>query len=98
MMRFTLATGLRENNVVTLDWSQVDLEQRRAVVHVDQAKGRKRAIAVPLNAQAMVVLREQIGHHPTRVFCYEGATGHPCQQSRLAKSAPSGGHRGFPLA
>ncbi|MFZ1492138.1 MAG: site-specific integrase [Candidatus Competibacter denitrificans] len=72
MMRFTLATGLRENNVVTLDWSQVDLEQRRAWVHVDQAKGRKRAIAVPLNAQAMVVLREQIGHHPTRVFCYEG--------------------------
>lgn len=71
MTRFTLATGLRESNVITLEWDQIDLEQRRAWVHADQAKGR-RAIAVPLNAQAMVVLREQQGQHPTRVFTYEG--------------------------
>jgi integrase len=72
MVRFSLATGLREMNVVELEWKQVDLEQRRAWIHVDQAKGQRRAIAVPLNATAMVVLREQQGQHPTRVFVYEG--------------------------
>ena len=71
MARFTLATGLRENNVIVLEWAQIDLEQRRAWIYADQAKGR-RALAVPLNAQAMVVLREQEGHHPTRVFVYDG--------------------------
>jgi integrase len=72
MAQFTLATGLRENNVVQLEWNQVDLEQRHAWIHVDQAKGQRRAIAVPLNAQAMLVLREQQGKHETRVFVYEG--------------------------
>ncbi len=72
MVRFSLATGLREMNVVELEWKQVDLEQRRAWIHVDQAKGQRRAIAVPFNAQAIVVLREQQGQHPTRVFVYEG--------------------------
>ena len=71
MARFTLATGLREMNVVNLEWNQIDLEQRRAWIHADQAKGRQ-AIAVPLNAQAMVVLREQQGQHPVRVFTYAG--------------------------
>ena len=72
MVRFSLATGLREMNVVTLEWNQVDLEQRRAWIHADQAKGGRKAIAVPLNAQALVVLREQHGQHSTRVFTYEG--------------------------
>ena len=38
MVRFTLATGLREMNVVELEWTQVDLENHRAWIHVDQAK------------------------------------------------------------
>lgn len=71
MAQFTLATGLRERNVVELDWTQVDLEQRRAWIHADQAKG-KRAIAVPLNAEAIIVLREQQGKHPQRVFTFKG--------------------------
>ena len=71
MARFTLATGLREANVTGLEWSQVDLDARRAWIHADQAKGR-RAIAVPLNAEAMVVLREQEGKHPKRVFTFRG--------------------------
>ncbi len=71
MARFSLATGLREANVTGLEWSQVDLKARRAWIHADQAKGR-RAIAVPLNADAMVVLREQEGKHPKRVFTFHG--------------------------
>jgi len=70
MMRFTLATGLRERNVTHLEWSQVDLERRHVVIHADQAKARK-AIAVPLNADAVLVLRRQQGKHETRVFTYQ---------------------------
>ena len=39
MTRFTLATGLREMNVIELEWTQIDMEQRRAWIHDDQAKG-----------------------------------------------------------
>ncbi|TXF11236.1 site-specific integrase [Pelomicrobium methylotrophicum] len=56
--RFTLATGLRENNVLQLTWSQVDLHRRVAWIHADQAKAGE-PIGVPLNEDAMAVLRER---------------------------------------
>ena len=59
MARFSLETGLRRANVTGLEWSQVDLARRTAWIHPDQAKARK-AIAVPLSAAAVVVLREQV--------------------------------------
>lgn len=71
MARFALATGLRQGNVKGLEWSQVDLEHRRAWVHPDQAKSRK-AIPVPLNAESMLVLRRQRGKHERFVFTYQG--------------------------
>jgi integrase len=40
-------------------------------VHPDQTKVRK-AIPVPLNAGAVVIIRRQTGKHPTRVFSYQG--------------------------
>lgn len=71
MVRFSLETGLRMRNVTHLQWSQVDLERRCAWVHPDQAKARK-AIPVPLNASAMLVLRRQQGKHAVYVFDYRG--------------------------
>lgn len=71
MVRFTLATGLRQANVLGLEWSQVDLTRRVAWVHPDQAKAR-RAIPVPLNDDAARVIRRQLGQHPTRIFTYRG--------------------------
>lgn len=71
MVRFSLETGLRQANVTGLLWSQVDLARRCAWVHPDQAKARK-AIAVPLSNAAVVVIREQLGQHPTHVFSYRG--------------------------
>src|SRR6266849_1339572 len=68
---FALATGLRRGNVTGLEWSQVDLVRRLAWIHPDQAKARK-AIAVPLNAEAVIVIRAQIGRHATRVFSFKG--------------------------
>jgi integrase len=71
MARFALATGLREHNVTHLEWSQIDMQRRCAWIHAHQAKAGK-AIPVPLNADALAVIREQIGKHDTRVFTYKG--------------------------
>jgi len=68
---FALATGLRQSNVIKLEWSQVDLARCVAWIHADQAKGRK-DIHVSLNAVAVGVLQEQIGKHHSRVFTYRG--------------------------
>jgi integrase len=71
MAAFSLQTGLRASNVTGLEWSQVDLARRLAWVHPDQAKARK-AIPVPLNAEAVVLVRKQLGKHLTHVFSYRG--------------------------
>lgn len=71
MAAFSLATGLRRGNVTGLLWSQVDLVRRVSWIHADQAKARK-AIAVPLNAEAVLVIRKQLGKHPTHVFSFRG--------------------------
>ena len=71
MARFALATGLRQRNVCRLKWEAVDLERKCAWVHPDQSKTRK-AIAAPLNVEAMAVLSEQEGQHEVYVFAYEG--------------------------
>lgn len=70
MAAFSLATGLRRANVTGLEWTQVDLARRVAWIHPDQAKARK-AIAVPLNAEAVLILRKQVGKHVTYVFSYK---------------------------
>ena len=71
MARFTLATGLRMSNVTGLHWKDLDMERKMAWVHPDQAKSRK-AIGVPLNGDALAVLRRQIGKHQHSVFTYLG--------------------------
>jgi integrase len=73
MATFSLATGLRKSNVTGLQWSQIDLSRCLAWVHPDQSKTR-RAIAVPLNQDAMRVLAVQAGRHPTHVFAFKGET------------------------
>ncbi len=71
MAAFLLATGLRAANVGGLQGRPVDLARQMAWVHPDQAKAR-RAIAVPLNGEAMAIVRKQIGEHPTHVFSFRG--------------------------
>jgi integrase len=61
------ATGLRRANLLDLQWSQVDLANRRAWIHPDQAKARK-PIGVPLNDDAVEAVRRWIGRHETHVF------------------------------
>jgi integrase len=80
MIRFTLATGLREQNVLGLEWNQIDMPRRVAWIHSDQAK-MGRAISVPLNDSALTVLERRKGIHPTLVFTWAG------KRIRLATSA-----------
>jgi len=90
MVRFALATGLREANITKLEWSQLDLERRVMWVHPDQAKGKK-AIGIPLNRDAVVVLREQQGQHPVRVFTYDGKPVEKANVSAFPKACKRAG-------
>lgn len=65
------ATGLRQSNLLHLEWGQVDLVKRRAWIHPDQAKAGK-SIGVPLNEEAVQVIRRQLGKHQTYVFTRKG--------------------------
>jgi len=71
MAAFSLVTGLRRSNVTGLKWQDVDLVRRHALIHPDEAKAKK-AIAVPLNSDAIAVLNKQIGQHKEYVFTYKG--------------------------
>ncbi|WP_430793418.1 tyrosine-type recombinase/integrase [Azonexus hydrophilus] len=71
LVLFSLATGLRQGNVLKLEWSQINLEQRHAWVHAWQSKNR-RPIAIPLNEAAYSVLIRQKGKHESRVFTFRG--------------------------
>lgn len=70
MAAFTLATGLRQSNVSFLRWDQLDLARAMAWIHADQSKSRK-AIAVPLNRDALTILTLRKGRHPEYVFTYQ---------------------------
>jgi integrase len=64
---FTLETGLRENNVLELQWGQIDLQRRVAWLHGDQMKAGE-ALGVPLNDAACVILEARRGVHKQWVF------------------------------
>ena len=55
LMRFTLATGLRESNARELKWAQVDVANGLCWVEAESAKG-KRAFGVPLNSDALRIV------------------------------------------
>ena len=71
MARFSLATGLRASNVIHLKWSNVDLQKRCAWIDASESKSGK-AIAVPLNDDAMAALHSQLEKHESYVFVYAG--------------------------
>lgn len=68
--RFSVLTGLRLGNVQGLVWGRVNLDQAHVWIPATTAKG-KRAIGVPLSAEAVEVLRaiERVDGQD-RVFLY----------------------------
>ena len=71
MAEFAIATGLRQSNVLKLEWSKVDLKRKIVWVEAANAKGGK-AITVPLSDIALGVLLRVEGQHPDFVFTYQG--------------------------
>ncbi len=71
MVLFTLLTGLRQANVLGLEWLRVDLERGHAWIDSSTSKNRY-PITVPLNQDAIEILLRQVGKHPGRVFTYKG--------------------------
>jgi len=71
LAEFSLATGLRMSNATGLKWQDVDLDNGHAWIHHDQAKSN-RAIPVPLNQQAIAVLKRRQGIDKIYVFTYCG--------------------------
>ena len=97
MAAFSLSTGLRASNVTGLRWSQVDLVRRLAWVHADQAKARK-AIPVPLNAEAVLLVRKRLGDYATHVFSFRGAPITQVSTKAWYAALESAGMDGFSLA
>jgi integrase len=71
LVLFSLATGLRQANVLKLEWSQVDLDRRVVWFHGDQMKNQLDH-HVSLNDTAYEVLIRQRGKHKERVFTFRG--------------------------
>lgn len=69
MCIFALATGLRLSNVTGLQWQCVNLEKEIVWIVADDAKAGK-PIGVPLNNDALAVLKEQLGRHASFVFTF----------------------------
>ncbi|NTV09149.1 MAG: site-specific integrase [Zoogloea sp.] len=67
IVRFALATGCRAREILDLEWTRVDLDRQTA--WLNQTKnGTPRG--VPLNRDAVAVLREQVGQHARYCFTY----------------------------
>jgi integrase len=71
MAQFTVATGLRMRNVTHLTWDRVDLKRRHVWIPGSRAKAGK-PIAVPLNDDAIAILKRWKGQHEERVFVFRG--------------------------
>lgn len=69
LAEFSIATGVRENNALELEWTQVDLGRAVAWFYADQMKGGA-AHGIPLNDAAMAVLRSRKGLHKRYVFAH----------------------------
>jgi integrase len=94
LARFSLATGLRKSNVTQLQWHDINLDKRHALIHPDQAKTKK-AIPVPLNDVGMEVLKEQKGKHPDFVFAYGGNPIIQCNTKAWKKALKRAGIENF---
>jgi len=66
-IRLGFATGLRCGNIYNLRWEQVDIGQRIIRIAGEEMKSGK-ALTIPLNDDAVDVLKEQVGHHVNFVF------------------------------
>ena len=67
MAKFNLATGLRQHNIFSLKWDQIDFRRRVYEYYPDEMKSGE-PFDIALNDTAMEVLEHQVGKHPKYVF------------------------------
>ena len=68
-VEFSLATGLRQANVLGLRWDQVDMHHRMLHIPAGSMKAGK-PHSIPLGEAALAVLNAQKGEHDTYCFTY----------------------------
>lgn len=73
LVRFALATGCRASEITGLEWKRVDLDRKTAWLNQTKNGTPRR---VPLNDDAIEVLREQIGKSPKFCFTFRGERNH----------------------
>lgn len=71
MAAFSLATGLRQSNVLNLRWDEINLEERTVTIDAAKMKGN-RTFSLPLNDSAIEILVRQVGKHHNAVFTNKG--------------------------
>ena len=69
LVRFALATGCRAREITGLEWERVDLARQTAWLNLTK-NGTPRG--VPLNNDAVDVLKQEVGKHPRYCFTYRG--------------------------
>ncbi len=94
MADFSLSTGLRASNVTGLQWQNVDMIKGHAWIHPDQAKANK-AIPVPLNDNALEVLKARKGDHPQYVFTFKDNPIGQCNTKAWKKALARAGIENF---
>jgi integrase len=67
IVRLALATGLRQFNILNLEWAEVALDRKWLAIPAEKMKNGE-AFGAPLNASAVMVLVEQRGKHTRWVF------------------------------
>jgi len=71
MATFAVATGMRQSNVLGLQWDQVDLQHRKAVFPHEVMKNGL-PFSCPLNETAINVIKRWTGKHEVLVFSQRG--------------------------
>lgn len=92
--KFSLATGLRAFNVSFLEWTEVDLVQKLISIPASKMKGG-RDFHLPLNQDAIDIIRKQIGQHHQYVFVYEGQPTKKCSTRSWKKALTRAGIKDF---
>lgn len=94
MARFAVATGLRRSNITGLTWDRVDLKRRTAYVQGSQAKAKK-GIPIPLNSDAIAVLKRWKGRHEKYVFVFRGKKVYQVATKAWRKACKDAGQPGL---
>jgi integrase len=71
MAKFAVETGLRQANVLGLQWSRVDLAGKLVWIEANDMKADE-ALSIPLSSEAVAALQSQVGQDKVFVFTFRG--------------------------